>query len=504
MEGGLFDPWPPSEQHCGLPRRDVARYSRQLLVPSFGAPNTAALRQLAVLVVGAGGLGCPAALYLAGAGVRLLGIVDDDVVEASNLHRQVGHTEAAVGVPKAVSLAQAVRALNSGVQVTPHVECFTPSTAASLVAPYDVVVDCTDNPATRYLVNDACVLRGVPLVSGAAVGTDGQASVHGWRGGPCYRCLHPRPPAGVQSCADAGVLGPVTGVVGCLLALEVMKLAGRLAEGGGSGERGAAGGGAAGGDAAGGDVAGGGAGGGEPPSHDDGGPRLGFGEPLSQRLLVLDGADARVRVVRLRPRSPQCAVCGEAPTIRSMADSGAWCAAQGLAAVEATLPPPQHAGAGRPLPCDCPPGGAQAREEPVPETSVRELAVIRRTTSALHAALATAPPEAGAVVPACPRILILDVRPPVQFGICALRGSVSLPLARLLHDCDGALQAAGVQPGGGSGGAGGWPLVYVICRRGVDSVAATRLLRARGVPAFNVTGGLQAWAREVDGRFPMY
>lgn len=216
-------------RQCALEAAELRRYGRQMILPSFGSHSQEALRRMRVLVVGAGGLGCPSAMYLAAAGVGALGIVDDDAVDVSNLHRQIGHTAAAAaaGIPKAESLAATLRGINPLVDVTAHVCRFTAHTAEALVSRYHVVVDASDNPGTRYLVNDVCVLLGRPLVSGAAVATDGQLSVYGYASGPCYRCLHPHPPppGGTASCSDAGVLGPITGVIGSLQALEVLKLA---------------------------------------------------------------------------------------------------------------------------------------------------------------------------------------------------------------------------------------------------------------------------------------
>jgi adenylyltransferase/sulfurtransferase len=177
--------------------------------------------------------------------------MDGDVVDEGNLHRQIGHTEWRRGANKAASLAEAVHALNSRVDCIVHRERLTPANAAAVISGYDVVLDCTDNPATRYLINDACLLAGRPLVSGAAIGCDGQLSVYGLRDaagpadsgdraaegrrGPCYRCVHPEPPAAVSSCADVGVLGPVTGVIGSMQALEAIKVATMLRDGGGGG-----------------------------------------------------------------------------------------------------------------------------------------------------------------------------------------------------------------------------------------------------------------------------
>ena len=177
-------------------------------------------------MVGCGGLGCPAAAYLAAAGVGRLGLADHDTLELSNLHRQVLHTQARVGVAKAVSLATSLAALNPSVEVVPYTVALTSATALALVGQYDVVLDCTDNVATRYLLSDACVMLGKPLVSGAALRWEGQVTVYNHRGGPTYRCLYPEPPpaAAVTSCSEGGVLGAVPGVIGCLQALETVKV----------------------------------------------------------------------------------------------------------------------------------------------------------------------------------------------------------------------------------------------------------------------------------------
>lgn len=205
-----------------LPSAELARYSRPIILRGWGPEKQVAVRGKRVLVVGAGGLGCPAVMYLAGAGVGSITIVDDDVVASDNLHRQVAHTEAGAAErkPKAQSLAEAAMALNPTVRAHAVCERFGAANGVALAADADVVVDATDNPVARYLVNDAAVLAGhKPLVWGAALGWDGQVTVHGYRGGPCYRCVHPAPPPAnmVGSCSDAGVMGPVPGLVGCYM-----------------------------------------------------------------------------------------------------------------------------------------------------------------------------------------------------------------------------------------------------------------------------------------------
>jgi sulfur-carrier protein adenylyltransferase/sulfurtransferase len=237
----------------------------------------------AVLLVGAGGLGCGAALALAAAGVRRLGVVDDDVVDETNLHRQVLHRPRAVGSAKVDSLAATLRERFPAVLVEPHRERFDAGSAAGLLARYDVLVDGSDNLATKFLCNDAAVLAGKPLVHGAAVGTMGQIVTVPAGGRPCYRCLFeelPPPSAEAPSCAEAGVLGPVPGVIGALQGAE----AARLVSGG------AAAGASAGASA------------------------------FAGRLLRYDSPSFAMRIVRFRP-NPACAVCGASPTIRALKDS---------------------------------------------------------------------------------------------------------------------------------------------------------------------------------------
>lgn len=204
----------------GLSKEQVERYARHIVLGNFGVHAQARLCAGSVLVIGCGGLGSPAAIYLAACGVGRIGLVDRDTVDLSNLHRQVVHPECRVGMRKVDSAAMTLRALNSGVAVDTYAHGFYPSNALDIVSKYDVVVDATDNPATRYLINDACVAAGKPLVSAAAVGTDGQLTVYAAPGQdvPCYRCLFPEAPAkeNCARCADAGVLGVVPGIMGTL------------------------------------------------------------------------------------------------------------------------------------------------------------------------------------------------------------------------------------------------------------------------------------------------
>jgi adenylyltransferase/sulfurtransferase len=251
---------------------ELSRYSRHILLAEVGAVGQAKLRAARVLVVGAGGLGSPLALYLAAAGVGTIGLVDHDALELSNLQRQVAHTTARIGRNKAESAAETLGALNPDVRVEVHARRMDAAAAQELIPRYDIVCDGTDNFATRFLLGDACHLLGRPLVSAAVLRFEGQLSVfQGHQGAPhpCHRCLHPEPPPEglVPTCSEAGVLGAVTGVMGTLQATEVLKLI------------------------------------------------LGIGETMSGRLLLWDALDARFRTVKLK-RDPACALCGEQATIR--------------------------------------------------------------------------------------------------------------------------------------------------------------------------------------------
>lgn len=240
---------------------DIVRYSRQLILPEVGLPGQERLRTAAVLVVGLGGLGSPAALYLAAAGVGRLGLCDGDRVDLSNLQRQVIHFTADLDRPKVASAAEKLRALNPGVDLVCHPEPLTAAGAADLIAPYDLVVAAVDNPAARYAVNDACVALGKPLVEAGIVGFQGVLMTVLPGRGPCYRCLFPAPPADAPNCAGAGVVGALTGVVGSLQALEAIKVL------------------------------------------------MGVGEPLAGRILTIDGLTGRFREVAW-PRDPHCPACG--------------------------------------------------------------------------------------------------------------------------------------------------------------------------------------------------
>ncbi|KAF8427474.1 hypothetical protein EV426DRAFT_529729 [Tirmania nivea] len=211
-----------------LSKDEYKRYGRQMIVPSIGFPGQLQLKDAAVLIVGAGGLGCPAAAYLAGAGVGILGICDGDVVETSNLHRQIAHATSRVGQSKTQSMIEYLTDINPHVTYRAHTYHLTPDIATSTLGHYDLVLDCTDHPAVRYLISDTCVLLGKPLVSASALRTEGQLLVlnNPPGRGACYRCIWPKPPPpeSVLSCGEGGVLGPVVGVMGVLMATEAIKL----------------------------------------------------------------------------------------------------------------------------------------------------------------------------------------------------------------------------------------------------------------------------------------
>jgi sulfur-carrier protein adenylyltransferase/sulfurtransferase len=254
-------------------RADLRRYSRHLLIPEVGLAGQEKLAAARVLVVGAGGLGSPILAYLVAAGVGRIGIVDDDTVDVTNLQRQILYTTPDVGKPKATTAAERLHAQNPQVALDVLSVRLDASNARELVRLYDVVVDGTDTFASRYLINDACVLERKPDVYGSIFRFDGQVSIFGVAGGPCYRCLYPEaPPAElVPNCAEGGVLGVLAGIVGTWQASETLKLI------------------------------------------------LGIGTPLVGRLALIDALDARVREVRVA-RDPACPVCGDAPTIRDVSD----------------------------------------------------------------------------------------------------------------------------------------------------------------------------------------
>src|SRR5687767_5938825 len=278
---------PPSPD---LSQEEFRRYSRHLIMPEVGVDGQRRLKAGSVLCIGAGGLGSPAAMYLAAAGVGRIGIVDFDVVDYSNLQRQLLHGTADVGRSKLDSAKDRLHALNPHVQIDTYETSLSSENALKLFEPYDVILDGTDNFPTRYLVNDACVLSGKPNAYGSIFRFEGQASVFGVKEGPCYRCLYPEPPPPglVPSCAEGGVLGVLPGIIGVIQATESIKLI------------------------------------------------LGVGEPLIGRFLIYDALKMKFRELKLR-KDPECPVCGTNPTVTKLIDYQQFCGIGPEPQVEATV-----------------------------------------------------------------------------------------------------------------------------------------------------------------------
>ena len=380
-----------------LTNEEVRRYSRHLILPDVGLAGQVKLKNARVLLIGVGGLGSPLALYLAAAGVGTLGLVDADVVDETNLQRQVIHGTKDVGRPKLDSAADRIHDVNPNVRVEKHETMLSSENALELFRQYDLVADGTDNFPTRYLVNDACVLTGRPNVYGSIFRFEGQASVFAAKDGPCYRCLYPEPPPPglVPSCAEGGVLGVLPGIVGLLQATEVVKLI------------------------------------------------LGIGTPLKGRLLLFDALAMSFRELKLR-KDPNCPVCGPNPTVRALIDYQEFCGIR-----------------------------------PDVDRASGELRTI--TPADLKARL-----DAGEAV------ALLDVREPQEFELCRIPGSRLVPLGELpahLSELDSSKE------------------LVVHCRTGVRSAKAIEMLAQAGFARarmFNLEGGIDAWARDVDPTMPRY
>ena len=372
-----------------LNNEERVRYSRHLTMPEVGIDGQRRLKAAHVLCIGAGGLGSPAALYLAAAGVGTIGIVDFDDVDLSNLQRQILHGTKDIGRSKLKSARDRLRDANPNIEVELH-ECrFSSENASELVARYDLVVDGSDNFPTRYLSNDVCVFARRPNIYGSIFRFDGQSTVFAPHlGGPCYRCLFPEPPAPgtIPNCAEAGVLGVLPGIIGMVQAIEAIKLI------------------------------------------------LGVGEPLIGRLLHFEALKMKFRELKLR-RDPQCPVCGEAPTITAPIDYEQFC---GIAA-------------------------------DVPAISVHDL---KRKRDAREA------------------IQLIDVREPFEFEIARIDGAKLIPLGQLanrLHE----LKQNGQ--------------TVVHCHTGMRSAQAVQMLRQSGFTnVYNLEGGIDAWANEIDPAVQKY
>jgi molybdopterin/thiamine biosynthesis adenylyltransferase/rhodanese-related sulfurtransferase len=392
-------PTPPAPPHptstSQFSHEELLRYSRHLILPDVGAPGQAKLRAARVLLVGAGGLGSPAALYLAAAGVGTLGLVDSDVVDRTNLQRQILHGTSGIGTPKIDSARERLHDINPHVRVETFGARLTSANALEIVRGFDIVLDGSDNFPTRYLVNDACVLLGKPNVYGAVFRFDGQASVFHAALGPCYRCLYadPPPPDLVPTCAEGGVLGVLPGIIGSIQALEAIKLI------------------------------------------------IGVGQSLVGRLLLFDARRLQFRELQVM-KDPDCAVCGERPSVTTLIDYDGFCGAgQGIAA----------------------PAGV--------EIDVHELARARAAN---------------------PELLVLDVREPREVEIARIEidGALVIPLGELPR-------RLGELPTHAE--------IVTFCHHGLRSLRAREILQAAGFGNVrSLAGGIDAWSREINAEVPRY
>ena len=352
------------------------------------------LKQARVLCVGAGGLGSPLALYLAAAGVGTLGIVDFDIVDLTNLQRQIMHGTGDVGRKKLDSAAETLLAINPNVNVVKFETRLTSANALEIFRHFDIVADGTDNFATRYLVNDACVLTGKPNVYGSIFRFEGQASVFALKDGPCYRCLYPEPPPPgmVPSCAEGGVLGILPGLVGVIQATETIKLI------------------------------------------------LGAGDSLAGRLLMIDALSMRFRELKLR-KNPDCAVCGDHPTLTDLIDYEQFCGVRG--------------------------------EEKAPAATMQDMT----------------PEELKQRLDAGDDLFVLDVREPHEYQICNLGGHL-IPLKDLPN------RVSELDPS---------REIVVHCKMGGRSAKAVDFLKQSGfTKVHNLAGGINAWSERVDPKVPKY
>jgi sulfur-carrier protein adenylyltransferase/sulfurtransferase len=376
---------------------EVRRYSRHLIIPDVAMAGQKRLKNAKVLCVGAGGLGSPALMYLAAAGVGTLGIVEFDVVDESNLQRQIIHGQSDVGRSKALSARDSVREINPFVTVNLHEERLDSSNAMDLFAQYDLIVDGTDNFATRYLVNDACVLLHKPYVWGSIYRFDGQASVFWADQGPCYRCLYPEPPPPgmVPSCAEGGVLGVLCASIGSIQVNEAIKLI------------------------------------------------TGIGQPLVGSLMVYDALETEYRKITVR-KDPNCAVCGEHPTVTELIDYEEFC---GVVSEEA-----QQAAIG----------------STITASELRDL------------------------IDADKPIFLVDVREPAEWEIVRIPGATLVPKDEILRGDALAMLPQDKQ-------------IVMYCKSGVRSAETLAAVKAAGFrDAVHVQGGVTAWVNQVDPSLPSY
>jgi len=376
---------------------EIRRYSRHLIIPDVAVSGQKRLKNAKVLCVGAGGLGSPALMYLAAAGVGTLGIVDFDTVDESNLQRQIIHGQSDIGRPKAESAAASVREINPYVNVVIHNTALSNDNVFEIFEQYDLIVDGTDNFATRYMVNDACVLLHKPYVWGSIYRFDGQASVFWADQGPCYRCLYPEPPPPgmVPSCAEGGVLGVLCASIGSIQVTEAIK------------------------------------------------GITGIGEPLVGRLMVYDALEMAYRKIKVR-KDPNCAVCGENPTVTSLIDYEDFCGAVSDEASAAVV-------------------GSTI--------SVNDLDEWMKSEKPIH---------------------LVDVREPAEYEIVKIPGSILIPKGDILSG-----QALASLPQDRQ--------IVLYCKTGVRSAEALAAVKAAGFKdAVHVHGGVAAWQRQIDPSLPAY
>ncbi len=395
------------EPQTELSREEIARYSRHLTLPEVGPEGQKRLKASSALVVGAGGLGAPVSLYLAAAGVGRIGLVDFDVVENSNLQRQVLFGIQDLGRSKVDVARERLAGINPHIVVETWNTRLTPDNAMDMIAGYDLVVDGTDNFPTRYLVNDACVLQGKPNAYGSIFRFEGQASLFATADGPCYRCLFPEPPTpgSVPNCAEGGVLGVLPGIIGSIQATEALKF------------------------------------------------MLGKGESLKGRLLLFNALEMRFRELKLR-KDPKCPACGADPVITSLGSPAAVESYQEICAVAA----PSDSAAGE--------GGSSV-------TGVMNVATLNKR-------LDQGDP-----------LVLLDVRTPMEWQICRIDGSILIPLQELAMVAGSKLDPD--------------QEIVVLCHSGIRSAAAMEWLGSQGYSrVWNLAGGIDAWAAEIDAEMPRY
>jgi sulfur-carrier protein adenylyltransferase/sulfurtransferase len=387
----------PNLDQVQLTSAEYERYSRHLILPEVGLEGQKRLKAASVLCIGTGGLGSPLLLYLAAAGVGHLGIVDFDVVDHSNLQRQVIHSTSWVGKLKIESAKHRIHEINPLCQVDLYDDALSADNALGIMKPYDIVVDGTDNFPTRYLVNDACVLLDKPNVYGSIYRFEGQATVFNYQGGPNYRDLYPEPPPPglVPSCAEGGVLGILPGLIGVIQATETVKII------------------------------------------------LGQGTTLSGRLLLYNSLDMSFRELKLRPNP-------ERPVIEKLVDYEEFCGIPQAQAEEAK------------------------RQENMQEMTVQELKTLLDSDAKDY--------------------VLVDVRNPNEYEIARIKGSVLVPLSEI-ESGEGVGKVKDLLNG---------HRLIAHCKMGGRSAKALGILQAAGIEGTNVTGGIQAWSREIDPNVPDY